>query len=80
MDNFNNLLPNGYFQQFFKTFPKVFSLDETEEYKIIKTEFNYTDDRLIVLLGKKNSELNNIVRVYKVLNMENIHQIYFEFG
>lgn len=80
LENFNNLLPNGYFQQFFKTFSKVFFFSETEEYQIIKTAFNYTDDRLIVLFGRKNSVMNNIIRVYKVNNTQNIHKLHLEFG
>jgi hypothetical protein len=62
----NNVLPNGYLQNNFKTISKIFEFNGNEDYQVIKTETNYTDDRLIILLNHRRNKDLNILRVFKI--------------
>jgi len=67
LSSLNNVLPNAYYQQYFRTISKIFEFKGSEDFQVIKTALNYTDDRLIVLLGHKRNIDLNILRVYQII-------------
>jgi hypothetical protein len=75
----NNVLPNGYIQQNFKTISKIFEFKGSEDYQVIKTAINYTDDRLIVLLNHRRNNDLNILRVFEVNEPYDVNKLNLVF-